>query len=52
MPRPNPKDEINDILRGLSLFPDGASLKQLNQGLKSPLPTYTLQRRLAFLGCC
>ncbi len=49
MPRPIPKDELDDILCSLALFPEGASLKQINQALKLPLPSYTLQRRLAFL---
>lgn len=49
MPRPIPKDELDAILHSLALFPQGASLKQINQALNSPLPPYTLHRRLAFL---
>ncbi|NGX54557.1 MAG: hypothetical protein KR126chlam2_00170 [Chlamydiae bacterium] len=49
MPRPIPKNELEDIQRSLDFFPQGASLKQINQVLKSPLPPYTLHRRLAFL---
>ncbi len=49
MPSLISKDEFDDILRSLNLFPEGASLKQINQSLELPLPSYTLQRRLAFL---
>ena len=41
--------QINDIIHSLRFFPEGASLKQINQHLEFSLPLYTLQRRLAFL---
>lgn len=49
MSRPISKNELDEILQSLTLFPNGGSLKEINQKLKLSLPTYTLQRRLAFL---
>lgn len=43
------RDEIAAILQGVALFPEGANVEQINQGLSSPLNRRTLQRRLADL---
>lgn len=41
--------EVDDILQSIKLFPQGASLEEINKGLKSRLHPRTLQRRLALL---
>lgn len=38
--------DFNSILHSLSLFPEGATIEQINQNLKAPIVIRTLQRRL------
>ncbi|MBI5346783.1 MAG: Fic family protein [Chlamydiae bacterium] len=43
------KDELAAIIHAVSLFPKGASIKDIRMSLESPPPQRTLQYRLSFL---
>ena len=49
MPKRIPQNELDAILEAVSLFPEGASVKDLSEKLVKKLPRRTLQRRLANL---
>ena len=49
MPKQIPQDELDAILEAVTLFPEGASVEDLNETLGKNLPRRTLQRCLARL---
>lgn len=49
MPKMPNQGELDAILQGIALFPDGATIEQINQTLIKPLLQRTLQRRITCL---
>lgn len=49
MPKKNNAEELDAIIHSVAQFPNGATLKQIQQKLSIPLHPRTLQRRLALL---